>query len=115
MKSTTFYILSCGWALALSTMSSQSIAKDFYKWVDANGSTHYTTTPPPKNAKNQGKLQTHDWNNSAPYQPKTDAPTPAQAPSNNQNTPTNQPKTSEQPLQQQPGEQLVASPEPKQA
>lgn len=31
----------------------------FYKWVDQNGSTHYTLTPPPKNAKSLGKMKTY--------------------------------------------------------
>ncbi|OTG76136.1 hypothetical protein B9T26_03295 [Acinetobacter sp. ANC 4169] len=34
-------------------------AQDFYKWVDAKGSTHYTTTPPPKNAKWLGSISTY--------------------------------------------------------
>lgn len=34
-------------------------AQDFYKWVDANGSTHYTSTPPPKNAKRLGSISTY--------------------------------------------------------
>jgi hypothetical protein len=32
-------------------------AKEYYKWVDAKGSTHYTTTPPPKNAQRKGKVK----------------------------------------------------------
>lgn len=34
-------------------------AKEYYKWVDAKGSTHYTTTPPPKNAQRKGKVNTY--------------------------------------------------------
>lgn len=34
-------------------------AQQFYKWVDQKGSTHYTTTPPPKNAQRQGTLDTY--------------------------------------------------------
>ena len=34
-------------------------AQDFYKWGDANGSTHYTSTPPPKNAKRLGSISTY--------------------------------------------------------
>lgn len=34
-------------------------AQNFYKWVDANGSTHYTTTLPPKNAKRLGSVSTY--------------------------------------------------------
>lgn len=37
-----------------------SHAEKFYKWVDAKGSTHYTTTPPPKNAKKLGKVSTYN-------------------------------------------------------
>lgn len=35
-------------------------AQKFYKWVDASGSTHYTTTPPPKNAKKLGNINTYN-------------------------------------------------------
>lgn len=69
MNMTKILMLSCSTALLLAGISSQSMAKEYYKWVDAKGSTHYTTTPPPKNAKKQGKAQTHGWSNSAPYQP----------------------------------------------
>lgn len=31
----------------------------FYKWVDRNGTTHYTLTPPPKGSKSLGKMQTY--------------------------------------------------------
>ncbi|ESK39664.1 hypothetical protein P256_01346 [Acinetobacter nectaris CIP 110549] len=30
------------------SISSIAYAQDFYKWTDSTGSTHYTTTPPPK-------------------------------------------------------------------
>ena len=39
--------------------STSGFAKQYYKWVDGNGTTHYTTTPPPKNAKNKGKIDTY--------------------------------------------------------
>lgn len=53
-------------------------AEDFYKWVDQNGSTHYTKSPPPKNAKNKSKVQTQGWKKTnqtdgAPHQ-ETSAP-----------------------------------------
>ena len=49
-------------------------AQEFYKWVDSQGSTHYTTTPPPKNAK---KLATVDtYGTRQPSQVKTPAPNP---------------------------------------
>ena len=54
--------------LTLLLISNVSIyAKEFYKWVDANGSTHYTDTPPPKSTK-QTKVHTYGWNNSNPTQ-----------------------------------------------
>ncbi len=53
-------------ACALIGSSTTLWAKDYYKWVDANGSTHYTTTPPPKSAKKKGKVETYGWNNSTP-------------------------------------------------
>ena len=34
-------------------------AQDFYKWVDHNGSTHYTKTLPPKNVKKLGSISTY--------------------------------------------------------
>ena len=45
--------------ISVSLFTTQSFAKQYYKWVDANGSTHYTTTPPPKNVKKQGKVETY--------------------------------------------------------
>ncbi len=46
-------------SLVLSLSSTSSFAKEYYKWVDAKGSTHYTTTPPPKSAKKKGKVDTY--------------------------------------------------------
>ncbi|WP_445114952.1 DUF4124 domain-containing protein [Acinetobacter sp. WZC-1] len=46
-------------------LSTQSFARQYYKWVDHKGSTHYTTTPPPKNARQQGKVETYGHPNSA--------------------------------------------------
>ena len=69
MKHRLFMIVGTSATLLLSAINSQVSAKEYYKWVDSKGSTHYTTTPPPKSAKKQGKLETHSWNNSAPYQP----------------------------------------------
>ncbi|MBH2001810.1 MAG: DUF4124 domain-containing protein [Moraxellaceae bacterium] len=45
--------------VALLFCSSQNYAQQYYKWMDANGSTHYTTTPPPKGAKNLNKISTY--------------------------------------------------------
>lgn len=62
--------------------SANVMAKQYYKWVDANGSTHYTATPPPKNAKKQGKVDTYGWRNSAP------TPSAQSAAANNTQSPT---------------------------
>jgi len=45
--------------------------QDYYKWVDSHGSTHYTTTPPPKvkGVKTRGKIKTYGWSNTAPVTP----------------------------------------------
>ena len=51
--------------LILSLSSTTSFAKEYYKWVDAKGSTHYTTTPPPKSAKKKGKVDTYGTARSA--------------------------------------------------
>lgn len=52
--------------LCISLMCSNAMANEFYKWVDAKGVTHYTKTPPPKNAKKTGKVETYGWKNSYP-------------------------------------------------
>ncbi|MGB9037234.1 MAG: DUF4124 domain-containing protein [Acinetobacter calcoaceticus] len=44
---------------AILVYSSQSQAQQYYKWMDKSGSTHYTTTPPPKSAKNLNKVSTY--------------------------------------------------------
>ena len=56
-----------GVAFSMSMLSSSlTFAKEYYKWVDSKGSTHYTTTPPPKSAKNKGKIDTYGY-----YSPST--------------------------------------------
>lgn len=45
--------------VTFSLSSTTGFAKEYYKWVDAKGSTHYTTTPPPKSAKKKGKVDTY--------------------------------------------------------
>ena len=45
---TSLYTLA---ATVMLLSSSQNHAQQYYKWVDASGSTHYTATPPPKGAK----------------------------------------------------------------
>lgn len=52
-------------ALALFFSAQNSFAQNFYKWVDAKGSTHYTATPPPNTAKKKGKVATYGWKNSS--------------------------------------------------
>lgn len=80
-------------SLILIFATSAVSAKQYYKWVDANGSTHYTTTPPPKTAKKKGKVDTYGWKNSAPTVATPANPTANSAPAatnttNQQTTPT---------------------------
>lgn len=51
-----------GLAIAVSCLFlSQNVnAQNFYKWVDKNGSTHYTVTPPPANAKRVANVETYN-------------------------------------------------------
>lgn len=58
LKSIALYII-----LTSTTVftANQTFAKEYYKWVDSNGSTHYTATPPPKAAKRKGKVETYGW------------------------------------------------------
>lgn len=48
-----------------------SHAQNFYKWTDASGSTHYTTTPPPKQKgiASQGVVKTYN----SPYTQSSDS------------------------------------------
>ena len=75
-------------ACALIGSSATLWAKDYYKWVDANGSTHYTTTPPPKSVQKKGKVQTYGWNNSAPTASRSNN-VPVEMQQNNSTIPTN--------------------------
>ncbi|MHA3053063.1 DUF4124 domain-containing protein [Acinetobacter sp. ANC 4640] len=78
--------------LGLMGLSQISSAQPYYyKWVDAHGSTHYTTTPPPKakGVKTRGKIQTHGW-----------ATTPAPSTTNTNNNNTSQPATNHAPSTQ---------------
>ncbi|WP_411909639.1 DUF4124 domain-containing protein [Acinetobacter towneri] len=77
-------------SLILIFATSAVSAKQYYKWVDANGSTHYTTTPPPKTAKKKGKVDTYGWKNSAPTVaiPANSTANPAPTATNQQATPT---------------------------
>jgi cytoskeletal protein RodZ len=49
-------------------------AQSFYKWVDSKGSTHYTTTAPPQNAKKIGKVSTYKDSSSTNPEPNSSAP-----------------------------------------
>ena len=71
----------CLVGMGLAMSSTQSFAKTYYKWVDNQGSTHYTTTPPPKTAKKKGKVDTYGWKNS-PQAASSEAPPPANMPNN---------------------------------
>ncbi|MBO3641167.1 DUF4124 domain-containing protein [Acinetobacter soli] len=53
-------------------------AQSYYKWIDAQGSTHYTKTPPPKGARKQGKVDTYSSTSStsAATSSPTTPPTP---------------------------------------
>ena len=71
---------------AILVCSTQSQAEQYYKWVDQSGSTHYTTTPPPKGAKHLNKVSTYGTQPSVknstpspeqPAQDKTDKAVPA--------------------------------------
>lgn len=55
-------------------------AQSYYKWIDAQGSTHYTKTPPPKGAKKQGKVDTYSSTSSTSAATSSPASTPATAP-----------------------------------
>lgn len=69
----------CLVGMGLAIGSTQSFAKTYYKWVDSQGSTHYTTTPPPKTAKKKGKVDTYGWKNS-PQAASSEAPPAANMP-----------------------------------
>ena len=94
--------LGCGFALAsMALLSLNTHAQEFYKWVDSNGSTHYTTTPPPKakGVKQKGKIDTYgaQKSSSSSYIPPSTVPqtttAPPQAPATSAATasPTNIP------------------------
>ncbi|HRB57183.1 MAG TPA: DUF4124 domain-containing protein [Acinetobacter johnsonii] len=69
----------CLVGMGLAMGSTQSFAKTYYKWVDSQDSTHYTTTPPPKTAKKKGKVDTYGWKNS-PQAASSEAPPAANMP-----------------------------------
>ena len=61
-------------------------AKQYYKWVDSKGSTHYTTTPPPKNARSKSKVNTYGYHGSS-----TSVTAPSTQTNTNQTAPQNTP------------------------
>lgn len=54
--------------LILSIYPATSHTQDFYKWTDANGSTHYTVNPPPNHVKKLGSISTYQNSNGQPSQ-----------------------------------------------
>lgn len=71
--------------VSFAAISSTTQAKQYYKWVDNQGSTHYTTTPPPKNARSKSKVNTYGYHgDSAPVATHSNPPT---APVSTQSTP----------------------------
>lgn len=54
MKFSTIMIV-----ILASVIAHSANASTYYRWVDKNGSTHYTKTPPPKGAKLIGKTETY--------------------------------------------------------
>ncbi|WP_250752593.1 DUF4124 domain-containing protein [Acinetobacter modestus] len=56
-----------------------SHAQNFYKWVDENGSTHYSVTPPPSNAKKLGSVSTYQ-NKTEPSSKTLNSPQPIKNP-----------------------------------
>ncbi|WP_287911916.1 DUF4124 domain-containing protein [Acinetobacter sp.] len=78
----------------LSLTAATGHAKQYYKWVDSNGSTHYTTTPPPKNARNKSKVDTYGYRGTSSPTSQPTAP-PATAPNNQPNTQQNAPQHSQ--------------------
>ena len=74
---TSLYTLA---ATAMLLSSSQNHAQQYYKWVDASGSTHYTATPPPKGAKRLDKVTTYGSHNYSSSNPTSTTTQPTQTP-----------------------------------
>ncbi|MGN5766213.1 DUF4124 domain-containing protein [Acinetobacter calcoaceticus] len=80
------YLKSISYTLATTALllcSSHNQAQQYYKWIDANGSTHYTTTPPPKGAKRLDKVSTYGSSHAVkqnPSQQESPAANPGTAP-----------------------------------
>ncbi len=60
-------------ATLASTAPQFAQAQKFYKWVDSSGSTHYTTPPPPRNAKKLGNVNTQNYTPAPPPESTTQA------------------------------------------
>ena len=76
-------------ATLASTAPQFAQAQKFYKWVDSSGSTHYTTTPPPRNAKKLGNVST--YNDTPSGQSYTPTPPPESTTQASNQQATNQP------------------------
>lgn len=76
-------------ATLASTAPQFAQAQKFYKWVDSSGSTHYTTTPPPRNAKKLGNVST--YNDTPSGQSYTPTPPPESTTQASNQPATNQP------------------------
>lgn len=105
-------ITACSFVLSLGlmTITANSYASNYYKWVDSKGTTHYTKTPPPRGAKQTKTVDTWGWHNSAPTpartteEPQQANPTPTQ----NQSNPM-APQNTPQPTESQPQAPLESS------
>lgn len=68
LRTVAALVMACGFCFAAQA------EQRYYKWIDQNGSTQYTQTPPPANAKKVLKTL-----NISTYQPSTSASTTAPA------------------------------------
>lgn len=83
--------------------SSQNHAQQYYKWVDASGSTHYTATPPPKGAKRLDKVTTYGSHNYSSSNATSTTTQPTQMPQSdinqqNNSSTTNMPTDNSKPV-----------------
>jgi hypothetical protein len=84
------YLKTSLYAVATTTLllcSSQNYAQQYYKWIDANGSTHYTTTPPPKGAKRLDRISTYGTSTQNTNPPKAQQPQNESQPSSETQSP----------------------------
>ena len=59
-RSKVFFLAQSALMASLMLFATQNHAEQYHKWVDSKGSTHYTTTPPPKGSKKQGQVKTYE-------------------------------------------------------